>query len=73
MEKVILDGKELDIKVELKEGKIKLEAVYDGAQADAGAFIVIGVEELLDKLEEKIPGKIDAAIFAVIKAALKAA
>lgn len=72
MEKVIVDGKELDIKIEVKDGKVRLEAAFDGAQADAGAFVVIGVDELLDKLEEKIPGKVDAAIFALIKAGLRA-
>lgn len=72
MEKVLLDGKELDIKVEVKEGKVRLEAAFDGAQADAGAYVVIGVDELLDKLAAKIPGQIDDAVIALLKGALKA-
>jgi len=72
MEKVIVDGKELDVNVELKEGKVKLSVAYDGAQADAGAFIVISVDELLDKLAAKIPGQIDDAVIALVKGALKA-
>ena len=72
MDKVLLDGKELDVNVSIKDAKVKLEVVYDGKQADVGVHVSIGVDQLLDKLAEKIPGVVDDAVIAVIKAALKA-
>lgn len=71
MEKVIVDGSEVDVKVEVKEGKIVLLADYAGKGGNAKVELAVGVDYFLDKLAERIPGTIDDAVLAVVKQALK--
>lgn len=72
MEKVLLDGKELDVKVSVAGGKVKLEALLDTDKVDVAASVSISVDELLDQLKAKIAGSVDDAVIDLIKAALKA-
>lgn len=72
MEKVLLDGKELDVKVSVAGGKVKLEALLDTDKVDVAASVSISVDELLDQLKAKIAGPIDDAVIDLFKAALKA-
>lgn len=65
-------GPELEYDVKVEGGKVKVEAKYDGAQADVALAVSIDSDLLLDKLAAKIPGQIDDAVIGVIKAALKA-
>jgi phage tail sheath gpL-like len=71
MEKVIVDGKELDVKVGVSGGFVTLTADYQGAETGAALSVKVSVDNLLDKLAEAVPGKIDDAIIQVVKAALK--
>ena len=72
MEKEMQLSKEAAVDVKLSQGKVILEAKYDGAQADAMLSVSVSVDMLLDKLAEKIPGQIDDAVIGLLKAALKA-
>jgi superfamily I DNA and RNA helicase len=49
-------GAEGSLKVEVKDGKVVVSAVYDGKGADASLSIAIDSDYLLDKLAEAIPG-----------------
>ena len=63
---------ELVFKVEQKEDLgIRLEASYDGAQADAGFFIELSTEEYLEMLKELIPGDLDDFVIEALKVAIK--
>lgn len=66
-------SKEVQVDVDLQDGKVVLEAKYDGKQADASVKVAIDAGLLLDKLKDKIPGKIDDGVIELLKAALKAA
>ena len=50
---------------------VRLEASYDGKQADAGFFIELSSDEYLEMLKELIPGEIDDVLIEAIKAGLK--
>ncbi len=71
MEKIILDGKEFDVKIKFAEGKLQLEAVDEGKQGGGELKLYISTDALLDKLAEAIPGTIDDMIIGVAKEALK--
>lgn len=73
MEKDIQLSKELELKMELKDGKIQLSAVYSGDQAGAQMGVTLDPALFIDHLAALIPGKVDDALFEVLKAALKAA
>lgn len=63
---------ELVFKIEKKEDlKIRLEACYDGSQADAGFFIELDSDEYLDMLKKLIPGELDDVLIEAVKAGLK--
>ena len=49
---------------------IRLEAAYDGKQADAGFFIELTTDEYLEMLKELIPGKVDDVLIEAIKQGL---
>lgn len=72
MEKVIVDGSEVDVGLEIKDGKFVLKATYVGKGGDAVVQLGVSADYFLDKLKDKIGGKIDDAIIDVIKVAVKA-
>jgi hypothetical protein len=65
-------SKEASVKVDVKDGKIQVDAALDTSGADASVKIAVDVEYFLDILAAKIPGQIDDAVIAIFKAALKA-
>lgn len=67
-------GPETKLKASIVEGKIRLQADYDGKQVDAGAYIASDVDSLVDALAELIPGDsaLEKSIFGLVKVALKA-
>lgn len=71
MDKVLLDGKEVDVDLQIAEGKVKLKAVYAGHGGGANVELFVSSDYLLDKLAAAIPGTIDDAILAIAKEALK--
>jgi len=74
MDKGLVDGKigsEFDYKLELKDGKLRLEGKYGGAGGAAGAFFELEPNYFLDKLADAIPGEIDDMVIAALKGALK--
>ncbi len=63
---------EMSFKVMKKDDLgLRLEASYDGAQADAGFFIDLSTEEYIEMLKAAIPGKIDDMIIDALKGSLK--
>lgn len=62
-------SKELGLKVEFADKKLKLTLAYDGKGADAGVFVSVDAEYFVDKLAEAIPGKLDDVILAALKGA----
>ncbi len=71
MEKIILDGKELDVKLVFADGKLSIEAVDEGKQGGGTLKLYISTDALLDKLAAAIPGTLDDMIIGVAKEALK--
>ena len=62
---------ESDYSLELKDGKLRLNLEYDGKGADAGFYVDLDTDYLLDKVADLIPGKIDDVIIGLLKRALK--
>jgi len=74
MEKELLNkdlGKELDLKIDFKDGKLALSLVYDGKGGDASIGLSLEPDYFLDKLKAAIPGQIDDTVIDVLKAAFK--
>lgn len=74
MEKKIVEmpvGKESELELEFKDGKLRLVFAYDGKGVDAGVYADLDPEYFLDKLADAIPGDIDDAVIAMLKGALK--
>ena len=71
MEKVLVDGKEVDVGIEIANGKVEFSAVYGGAGGGAEFKAYVSSDYLLDKLAAKIPGTFDDALIAIAKEALK--
>jgi len=72
MEKVIVDGKEFDMKLVISGGLIKIVGDYVGSGGAASLSAGISVDYFIDELKAKIPGQVDDVIFDIVKAALKA-
>lgn len=72
MEKVLVDGKEFDMKVVLSGGLIKFVGDYVGAGGSAKLEAGVSVDYFIDELKAKIPGVVDDAILEILKQALKA-
>ena len=65
-------GPEAQYEVVFANAKLKAEMKYVGAQASGGAFVEIGVDQLIEAIKKAIPGQVDDAILDVLKVALKA-
>lgn len=72
MDKDLIEGKEHDVDLEIKDGKIALVGKYNGKGGGADLTVFVSIDYFFDKLADKIPGKIDDAVLAVAKEALKA-
>lgn len=71
MEKQVEISKELDVKVEIKEGKLFLVGNYEGKLGGAKLELFVGADQLIDTITAKIPGEIDNKLGELLKAALK--
>jgi hypothetical protein len=71
MEKLLVDGSELDVKLVIGEGKIGLASMYAGKGGGATVAMHVSSDYFFDKLAEKIPGQIDDAVIQVLKAAAR--
>ncbi len=72
MEKVLVDGKEFDMKLVISGGLVKIVGDYVGSGGAAKLEAGVSVDYFIDELKDKIPGQVDDAILEVLKAALKA-
>ena len=66
-------SKELDVKIEVKEGKIILVGDYEGKIGGAKLELAVSTDQLIDAITAKIPGEIDNKLGELLKAALKKA
>lgn len=73
MEKSVEVSKELEVKIEVKEGKIILIGDYEGKLGGAKLELHVGTDQLIDAITAKIPGEIDNKLGELLKAALKKA
>jgi hypothetical protein len=65
-------GTEGKVKVSFSAGKAKIEGMYAGADAEAGAFVSLSIDAYLDALKNAIPGHFDDVLLDGAKALLKA-
>lgn len=73
MEKSVEVSKELEVKIEVKEGKIILIGDYEGKLGGVELKLSVSAEQLVDAITAKIPGEIDNKLGELLKAALKKA
>ena len=73
MEKSVEVSKELEVKIEVKEGKIILIGDYEGKLGGAELKLSVSAEKLIDAIVAKTDNTIDDKIGELLKAALKKA
>lgn len=73
MEKAVEVSKELEVKIEVKEGKIVLIGDYEGKLGGAELKLSVSTDQLIDAITAKIPGEIDNKLGELLKSALKKA
>ena len=73
MEKSLEVSKELEVKIEIKEGKIFLIGDYEGKLGGVELKLSVNTDQLIDAITAKIPGEIDNKLGELLKAALKKA
>ena len=73
MDKTLEISKELDVKIEVKEGKIILVGDYEGKIGGAKLELSVSTDQLIDAITAKIPGEIDNKLGELLKSALKKA
>lgn len=64
-------GKDLTLKIEKADGKIKLSLVLAG-EVEATMAVAVTADTLIDHIEALIPGDVDKLILEPVRAALKA-
>ena len=73
MEKAVEVSKELEVKIEVKEGKIVLIGDYEGKLGGVELKLSVSTDQLIDAITAKIPGEIDNKLGELLKSALKKA
>lgn len=73
MEKSVEVSKELEVKIEVKEGKIILIGDYEGKLGGVELKLSVSAEKLIDAIVAKTDNTIDDKIGELLKAALKKA
>lgn len=73
MEKALEVSKELEVKIEVKEGKIILIGDYEGKLGGVELKLSVSTDQLIDAITAKIPGEIDNKLGELLKSALKKA
>ena len=71
MEKSVEVSKELDVEVEIKDGKVFFGANYEGKIGGVESRAFVKTDALIDVITAKIPGTIDDKLGELLKAALK--
>lgn len=73
MEKSVEVSKELEVKIEIKEGKIVLIGDYEGKLGGVELKLSVNADQLIDAIVAKTDNTIDDKIGELLKAALKKA
>ena len=73
MDKTLEISKELDVKIEVKEGKIILVGDYDGKLGGVKLELSVSADKLIDAIVLKTDNTIDDKIGELLKSALKKA
>ena len=73
MEKSLEVSKELEVKIEVKEGKIILVGDYEGKFGGVELKLSVSADQLIDAIVAKTDNTIDDKIGELLKAALKKA
>ncbi len=73
MEKSLEVSKELEVKIEIKEGKIVLIGDYEGKLGGVELKLFVSADQLIDAIVAKTDNTIDDKIGELLKAALKKA
>ena len=73
MEKSLEVSKELEVKIEVKEGKIVLIGDYEGKLGGVELKLSVSADQLIDAIVAKTDNTIDDKIGELLKSALKKA
>lgn len=73
MEKSLEVSKELEVKIEIKEGKIFLVGDYEGKLGGAKLELSVSTDQLIDEITSKTENTIDDKLGELLKSALKKA
>ena len=73
MEKSVEISKELDVKIEVKEGKIILVGDYEGKLGGVKLELSVSADKLIDAIVLKTDNTIDDKLGELLKSALKKA
>ena len=73
MEKSLEVSKELEVKIEIKAGKIFLVGDYEGKLGGAKLELSVSTDQLIDAVTKKTENTIDDKLGELLKAALKKA
>ena len=73
MEKSLEVSKELEVKIEIKEGKIFLIGDYEGKLGSAKLELSVSTDQLIDAVTAKTENTIDDKLGELLKSALKKA
>lgn len=73
MEKSVEISKELEVKIEVKEGKIVLIGDYEGKLGGVELKLSVSADQLIDAIVAKTDNTIDDKIGELLKTALKKA
>lgn len=73
MEKSLEVSKELEVKIEIKEGKIFLIGDYEGKLGGAKLELSVSTDQLIDEITSKTENTIDDKLGELLKSALKKA
>lgn len=71
MEKSVEISKELDVKVELKDGKLAVIGNYEGKLGAAELKLSVSVEQVIDAIVNSTENQVDNKLGELLKAALK--
>ena len=71
MEKQVEISKELDVKVELKDGKLAVIGNYEGKMGSAELKLSVSIEQVIDAIVKSTENTVDDKLGELLKAALK--
>ena len=71
MEKAVEISKELDVKVELKDGKLAVIGNYEGKLGAAELKLSVSIEQVIDAIVKSTENTVDDKLGELLKTALK--